>query len=99
MYHILILYIFKIKTLSLIDSVLFGVGKSVVFLVFALLICNSARSLASGLARGLALTAAAVLNGVSDILSFDCLDSAHCEALHRLKFLLSQYSISYIFCQ
>ena len=54
-------------------------GKSVVFLVFALLISNAARSLASGLARSLALATTAVLNGLSYILGFDSLDSAHDE--------------------
>ena len=59
-----------------------NLGKSVVFLILALLISNAARSLASGLARGLALATAAVLNGVGDILGFDSLDSAHDKALH-----------------
>ena len=46
-------------------------------LVFALLVSNAARSLASGLARSLALAAAAVLCGLSHISGSDGLDSAH----------------------
>jgi hypothetical protein len=42
-----------------------------------LLICNAARGLASGLARGLALAAAAVLNGLCNILGFNGLNSVH----------------------
>ena len=45
------------------------------FLILALLICNAARGLASRLARGLALTAAAVLNGFCNILGFNGLNS------------------------
>ena len=44
-------------------------------LILALLICNTARCLASGLARGLALAATAVLNGLCNILSFNGLNS------------------------
>ena len=46
-------------------------------LVFALLVSNAARGLASRLARGLALAAAAVCNGLSNVFCFDCLDSVH----------------------
>ena len=45
--------------------------------VFALLVSNAARGLASGLARSLAFAAAAVLNGFGNVLGFDSLDSAH----------------------
>ena len=46
-------------------------------IVFALLICNAARGLASRLARGLALAASAVLNGLCNIFGFDSLNSVH----------------------
>ena len=46
-------------------------------MIFALLICNAARSLASRLAGGLALAAATVLNGLCNILSLNSLDSVH----------------------
>ena len=45
--------------------------------LFALLIYNSARGLASGLARCLALAAAAVVNSLCDILCCNSFDSAH----------------------
>jgi len=45
--------------------------------IFALLICNAARGLASRLAGGLALAASAVLYGLSNILGFDSLNSIH----------------------
>ena len=48
-----------------------------VLLIFARLIGNAARGFASGLARGLALAAAAVVNGLYDVLGFNGLDSAH----------------------
>jgi hypothetical protein len=66
--------------------------KLLVFCVLALLICNAARSFASGLARSLALTAATVLNGFSNILSFNCLNSAHCKDL-RIK-IFYRFSIA-----
>ena len=69
------------------DSVFFVLRKSVVVLVLALLVGNAARGLASRLARGLALAAAAVLNGLCDILGFDGLDSGHDKIL-RLDNLL-----------
>ena len=52
-------------------------GENQLLVIFALLICNTARSLASGLARGLALAAAAVFNGLCDILGFNSLNSVH----------------------
>ncbi len=51
--------------------------KDLLFLVFALLIRNTARSLASRLARGLALAATAVLCGLAKILSIKCLNTLH----------------------
>jgi hypothetical protein len=47
-----------------------------------LLVCNTARGLASGLARGLALAAATVLNGLCNVLGFDSFDSLHSKTLH-----------------
>ena len=46
-------------------------------LVFALLIGNAAAGLASGLARGLAFAATAVLSALAKVLGFDCLDVLH----------------------
>ena len=50
---------------------------SQLLVVLALLICNTARGLASRLAGGLALAASAVLNSSRDILGLDGLDSLH----------------------
>ena len=61
-----------------------GYGKtkdSLLFFVFALLVCNTAGGLASGLARGLAFAAAAIDCALVQIAGFDGLDSAHCESL------------------
>ena len=82
-------YKFKNKTLSpCAGQRFFVLRKSVVVLVLALLVCNAARGLASRLARGLALAAAAVLNGVCDILGFDSLDSCHDMILRLDKILV-----------
>ncbi len=43
----------------------------------ALLICNTAAGLASRLARGLALAAAAVFSAVAEVASLDSLDVFH----------------------
>jgi len=51
--------------------------KDLLFLVFALLVCYSARSLASRLARGLALAATTVLSGLAKILGFNSLNTLH----------------------
>ena len=63
------------------DTLIFGVNeppvKLLLVLVLALLICNAARGLASRLAGGLALAAAAVLYGLCDILGFNSIDSFH----------------------
>jgi hypothetical protein len=56
-------------------------GKTILLIVLALLIGNAARGLASRLARGLALAAAAGLNGVLDILGLDGSDSLHFQIL------------------
>ena len=47
------------------------------FVVFALLVCNTAGGLASGLAGGLAFAAAAGLSALVQVTSFDGLNSAH----------------------
>ena len=75
---------------------------SVIFvLIFALLICNTAGSLASGLARSLALAAAAALNGLRDILGLDCLDSGHgmILLLDKLLYLLYDSTTKTYSCQ
>ena len=51
--------------------------KDLLFLVFALLISNTARGLASRLARGLTFAAAAVLRGLAKILCIKCLNTLH----------------------
>jgi hypothetical protein len=50
----------------------------------ALLVGNAAAGLASRLARGLALTAAAVLSAVTQIAGLDGLDMLHGFTLHKL---------------
>ena len=47
------------------------------FLAFALLVCNTAAGLACGLAGSLAFAAAAVLCGLAKILSSESLDVLH----------------------
>ena len=51
--------------------------KLLLVLVLALLVSNAARGLASRLARGLALAASTVLNGLCNILCLDSIDSLH----------------------
>ena len=63
-------------------------------MILALLICNAARGLASRLARGLALAAAAVLNGLCNIFGLDGLNSVH---WFILRFLLNSYAAR-LFC-
>ena len=46
-------------------------------LVFALLVSNTAAGLTSRLARGLALTASAVLSALAKVLGFNSLDVLH----------------------
>ena len=58
--------------------------KLLAFLVFALLICDTAAGFASGLARSLALAATAVLCAFAKIASFDCLDMFHNGTLHLI---------------
>ena len=47
------------------------------FLAFALLVCDTAAGLACGLAGSLAFAAAAVLSGLAKILSSESLDVLH----------------------
>ena len=54
-------------------------------LVFALLVSNAARCLASGLAGGLALAATTVVYSLYDILCFNCLNSVHDIILRKYK--------------
>ncbi len=51
--------------------------KLLAFLVFALLICDTAACLTSGLAGCLAFAATAVLSGFAKVSCFKCLDSLH----------------------
>ena len=57
-------------------------------MILALLICNAARGLASRLARGLALAASAVLNGLCNILGLDSLNSLHYKILQLKVYYL-----------
>ena len=59
-------------------------------LVFALLIGNAAAGLASGLARGLAFTAAAILGAGAEVLGFQSLN-LHCDSLQTIRFLSVVY--------
>ncbi len=63
------------------DTLIFGIDeppvKLLLVLVLALLVSNAARGLASRLAGGLALAAAAVLYGLCNILGFNSIDSFH----------------------
>ena len=61
--------------------------------VFALLICNAAAGLTSGLARGLALTAAAVLCAVAEITSVDSLNVFHYRFL-RIEMIFLPYYVT-----
>ena len=54
--------------------------------VLAILIGNAAARLAGGLARGLALTAAAVLGTLAEIAGLDGLDLDHDDCLHSIDF-------------
>ena len=54
------------------------------FLALALLVGNAAAGLAGRLARGLALTAAAILGAVTQILGLDGLDMLHGRYLHKI---------------
>ena len=73
--------------------------KSKLFLkaLLALLVRNTAGSLASGLAGGLALAAAAVLYALLEIACFDSLDSLHGNLL--LYDLYDNLTIIRRFCQ
>ena len=61
------------------------------FVVFALLVSNAARSLACGLARSLAFAAAALNSALVQVASFDGLDSAHVESLIFPKIVTTYY--------
>ena len=52
--------------------------------ILAFLVCDTAACFASGLARCLALTAAAVLCAFAEITSLDCLDMFHDRNLHQI---------------
>ena len=70
------------------ENILFE--KAELLSLLALLVCNAARGLASGLAGSLALAAAAVLYGLSNILSINGFDSAHC-------YILRSYDLLYLY--
>jgi len=57
------------------DGILFGA--KLLIRVFALLVCNAAAGLASGLARSLAFAAAAVLCAFAQVTGFQSLDMFH----------------------
>ncbi len=66
--------------------------EKLLLIVFALLICNTARCLARRLTGGLALAASAILNGFRNILCFDCLNSVHwCILRKNLYFVVLLY--------
>ena len=52
--------------------------------ILAFLVCDTAACFASGLARCLALTTAAVLCAFAEIASLDCLDMFHDRNLHQI---------------
>ena len=58
------------------------------FLVFALLIGNAAAGLASGLARGLAFTATAVLGAFAKILGFEGFNVFHIQTPSQKCYLI-----------
>ena len=61
------------------------IDKLLILLVLALLVSNAAAGLASRLAGGLALAAAAVLCALAEVLGFKSLDS-HSDILHVFRF-------------
>ena len=54
------------------------------FLVFALLVSNSATGLASGLAGSLAFAASAFFCAIAKVASFYCFDMLHCDNLREI---------------
>jgi hypothetical protein len=73
----------------------YGNGKlKLLFVVFALLVCNTAGGLASGLAGGLAFAAAAGLSALVQVTSFNGLDSAH---ENYLAFRYVMYAIKLVY--
>ena len=66
-----------VKPLSRSNAAFGNLSQVELLLIFALLVSNSARGLASRLARGLALAATTVLSGLAKILGFDSLNTLH----------------------
>jgi hypothetical protein len=54
-------------------------------LVFAILICNAAACFASGLARGLAFAATAILCALAKVTGLDSLNVLHIVFLHNIQ--------------
>lgn len=65
----------------------FAFNRLFCFLVFAFLICNTARGFASRLARSLAFTTTAVFSAFAKVFCFKCLNSFHYRFLQRDYFL------------
>ena len=65
------------------DGIFIGT-KLLVFLLFALLVCNTTAGLASRLARGLALATAAFFSAGTKIRCFNRLNVFHFEYLHNI---------------
>ena len=61
--------------------------EKILLAIFALLVCNTAGGLASGLAGGLAFAAAAGLSALVQVTSFDRLNSAHVSYL-AIRFVI-----------
>ena len=66
-----------VKPLSRSNAAFGNLSQVELLVIFALLISNSAGSLASRLARGLALATATVLSGLAKILGFNSLNTLH----------------------
>ena len=77
-----------------IDGISLGT-KLLVFLLFALLVCNTTAGFASRLARGLALATAALFSAGAKIRCFNRLDVFHFGYLHRIfnMPILSYFSV------
>ena len=79
-----------------IDGIFIGT-KLLVFLLFALLVCNTAAGLASRLARGLALATATLFSAGTKIGCFNRLNVFHFGYLHSIfstyAFILSYFSV------
>ncbi len=59
--------------------------------VFALLVCNTAAGLASGLTRSLAFAAATLLSAFAKILCNEGFDTLHYSAILRFELILIDY--------